>query len=387
MGVPACRREEHSRCQPSFALSRNAGTGEKQHQRDAAAALKLRVVVKPPAAGRALAQVDEGEAGVAQLRYVVLDRPVMPDRSGTQPLLWSRGPVDAPVAHSTRVQQFASNLGGAAAEVKHPQSRRRAQLVKERRALHGDVRVQRPRTVLPVPLEQLRVVVERAAAPITGISGPRLRRAAHSKTRSLPPPAHAERSAAKARVAGADCPGGKAIIPGLGSPDGACIIRQVRKATYLSTVVACALGTVGCGSGHSTAPASQSKTAGSLPASLGSFIGRPQEAVLHLSRGPSTARYVITAVPHDTWALRVGAPASADFEVDALKSNGEWLYLLETTHERHACAVTGTRLHCFLRFAVGANQTPGRWTVIAKKRTGPATAMHVQITFYRPGSE
>jgi hypothetical protein len=177
------------------------------------------------------------------------------------------------------------------------------------------------------------------------------------------------------------------VSTGLDIPDGACIVRQVRKVPYLSTVVACALWTVGCGSGHSTAPASQSKTAGSLPASLGSFTGRPQEAVLHLSRGRSTARFVVTAVPHDTWALRVGAAASADFEVDALKSNGEWLYLLETTHERHACAVTGTRLHCLLRFAVGANQTPGRWTVIAKKRTGPATATRIQITFYRPGSE
>jgi hypothetical protein len=96
---------------------------------------------------------------------------------------------------------------------------------------------------------------------------------------------------------------------------------------------------------------------------------------------------VITAVPHDTWDVRISAPASAEFEVDALKSDGERLSLLETTHQREACVITGTRLHCFLRFAVGTNQTPGSWTVIAKKRTGPATTMRVQITFYRPGSE
>jgi hypothetical protein len=143
----------------------------------------------------------------------------------------------------------------------------------------------------------------------------------------------------------------------------------------------------GCGSGHSTAPAPQPKIASSTPTSLGSLVGRTQEAVLRLGRGRSTARFVITAVPHDTWDVRVSAPASADFEVDARKSNGEWLYLLETTHQREACAITGTRLHCFLRFAIGANQTPGPWTVIAKKRIGPATTMRVQITFYRPGSE
>lgn len=109
--------------------------------------------------------------------------------------------------------------------------------------------------------------------------------------------------------------------------------------------------------------------------------------MLRLARGHSTARFVITAVPHDTWNVRVSAPASANFEVDALKSGGERLSLLETTQQREACAITGARLHCFLRFAIGANQTPGPWTVIAKKRTGPATTMRVQITFYRPGSE
>jgi hypothetical protein len=109
--------------------------------------------------------------------------------------------------------------------------------------------------------------------------------------------------------------------------------------------------------------------------------------VLRLARGHSTARFVITAVPHDTWVVRINAPTSADFEVNVLKSGGERLTLLETTHQREACAITGTRLHCFLRFAIGANQTPGPWMVIATKRTGPAIAMRIQITFYRPGSE
>jgi hypothetical protein len=103
--------------------------------------------------------------------------------------------------------------------------------------------------------------------------------------------------------------------------------------------------------------------------------------VLHLARGRSTARFQITAVPHDTWDVRISAPAGADFEVDALKSDGERLYLLETTHQREACATTGTRLHCFQRFAVGANQTPGRWTVIAKKHSGSAATTRIQITF------
>jgi hypothetical protein len=44
-------------------------------------------------------------------------------------------------------------------------------------------------------------------------------------------------------------------------------------------------------------------------------------------------------------------------------------------------------VRCFQRFAIGANQTPSRWTIISTKRTGPATAMRIQITFHRPGSE
>jgi len=164
-------------------------------------------------------------------------------------------------------------------------------------------------------------------------------------------------------------------------------VRRVRKAVYLLMAGAGAVWIGGCGSGHSTASAPQPKTASSTPASLGSLVGRPQESVLRLPRGRSTARFVITAVPHDTWDVRISAPASADFEVEVLKSDGERLSILETTYQRQACAITGTRLHCFLRFALGANQTPGPWTVIARKRTGPALTMRIQVTFYRPGSE
>ena len=159
----------------------------------------------------------------------------------------------------------------------------------------------------------------------------------------------------------------------------------MRKATY--SLMAGALCVVGCGSGHSTTPAPQPKTASSRRAPLSSLVGRPQKAVLRLSSGSSTARFQITAVPHDTWDVRITAPASAHFEVEVLKSDGEHLWLLETTHEREACAITGTRVHCFQRFAIGANQTSGRWTVIAKKHTGSATAVRIQITFHRPGSE
>jgi hypothetical protein len=164
-------------------------------------------------------------------------------------------------------------------------------------------------------------------------------------------------------------------------------VGWVRKAVYSLIAGAGALWIGGCGSGHSTASAPQPRTARSTPASLGSFGGRPQAAVLRLARGHSTARFVITAVPHDTWVVRISAPASADFEANVLTSDGERLSILETTHQREACARDGTRLHCFLRFAIGANQTPGHWTVIARKRTDPAITMRIQITFYRPGSE
>jgi len=162
-------------------------------------------------------------------------------------------------------------------------------------------------------------------------------------------------------------------------------VRRVRKAIYSLMAGAGALLMIGCGSG--TAPAPQPKTASSTPAPLSSLIGGPQEAVLRLQRGRSTARFQITAVPHDTWDVRINAPASADFEVEVLKSDGEHLWLLETTHQREACAITGTRVHCFQRFAIGANQTPGRWTVIAKKHAGSATSVRIEITFHRPGSE
>jgi hypothetical protein len=158
----------------------------------------------------------------------------------------------------------------------------------------------------------------------------------------------------------------------------------MRKAIHSLMLAAGAVWIGGCGSGQSTAPASQPKTASSTAALLGSLVGRPQGSVLRLPRGRSAARFAITAVPHDTWDVRISAPASADFEVDALKSDGESLAILETTHQREACAITGTRLHCFLRFAIGANQTPGTWTVIARKHGGPAVAVRVQVTFRRP---
>ena len=122
------------------------------------------------------------------------------------------------------------------------------------------------------------------------------------------------------------------------------------------------------------------------PASPASLVGRPQEAVLRLPAGRSTSRFVITAVPHDSWDLEVSAPATADLAVEALKPDGERLYLLETTRERHACTVTGGRSRCFLRFAIGANLARGPWTMIATKRTEPAATVRIQVTFHRPGS-
>ena len=61
-------------------------------------------------------------------------------------------------------------------------------------------------------------------------------------------------------------------------------------------------------------------------------------------------------------------------------------HLLETTQQREGCAITGTRLRCFMRFAIGANQAPGRWTVIAKKRTEPAATVRIGVTFNLTGT-
>ncbi len=136
-----------------------------------------------------------------------------------------------------------------------------------------------------------------------------------------------------------------------------------------------------CGSSRSAPTAAAPPRANAQATAAAALVGRPQAAVLRLPRGHSTAKFVITAVPHDTWDVRISAPASADFEVDALKSDGELLHLLETTQQREGCAITGTRLRCFMRFAIGANQAPGRWTVIAKKRTEPAATVRIGVTF------
>lgn len=161
-------------------------------------------------------------------------------------------------------------------------------------------------------------------------------------------------------------------------------VRRVLKATHSLMASAGALLIGGCGSGHSTPSTSQPKIPASTPALLGSLVGRPQGAVLRLTAGRSSAHFVITAVAHDTWDMQVSAPSSANFAVDALKADGERLHLLETTHQPETCATAGPRVHCFLRFAVGANQTAETWTVIAKKRTGPATTIRIQIMFYSP---
>jgi hypothetical protein len=147
-----------------------------------------------------------------------------------------------------------------------------------------------------------------------------------------------------------------------------------------------ALGMVACGSDIPATTAKQSKMSGTTPAAVAFLASRPQEAVLRLPAGRSTSRFEITAVPHDEWDLRVSAPAKADLSVEALKPDGERLYLLETTRQRYPCAVTGGRSHCFLRFAIGANLAPGTWTIIATKRTEPAATARIQVTFHRPAS-
>jgi hypothetical protein len=150
---------------------------------------------------------------------------------------------------------------------------------------------------------------------------------------------------------------------------------------------ASALGLIACGSGAGARPAQQPTPAGATRASPVPFVGRPQSAVLRLAAGRSTSHFVITAVPKDPWDLRVSAPAAADVAVQAQKQDGELLYLLETTREPGVCTVTRGRSHCLLRFAIGANQARGRWTVTAAKRAGPAAAARIEVTFHRPGSE
>jgi hypothetical protein len=112
----------------------------------------------------------------------------------------------------------------------------------------------------------------------------------------------------------------------------------------------------------------------------------PQAARLVLSAGHSSAQYVIAAPSpaHYTFDVSVTAPRSADVVVNIRTWYGALLSILSSTHDQGACGRRGAGETCFQRFPFLPAQLPGKWTVIASKRSGPPATVDVAVTFAKP---
>jgi hypothetical protein len=118
-----------------------------------------------------------------------------------------------------------------------------------------------------------------------------------------------------------------------------------------------------------------------------SVIGKPQAANLAMSSGRSSARYVITAPDPARYAfdVSVSAPASIDVAVRIDTWYGaEFPSILVSSHQSDSCKLSGSKDVCFERFPLLPAQRAGAWTVVAAKPSGPATTVHVAITFAKP---
>ena len=118
-----------------------------------------------------------------------------------------------------------------------------------------------------------------------------------------------------------------------------------------------------------------------------SVIGRPQAANLAMSSGRASARYVITAPDpaRHAFDVSVSAPASVDVAVRIDTWYGaEFPSILVSSHQADSCKLRGSQDVCFERFPLLPAQRAGAWTVVAAKPSGPATTVHVVITFAKP---
>jgi len=164
-------------------------------------------------------------------------------------------------------------------------------------------------------------------------------------------------------------------VTGRGGP---VTVGRVRAFTSLPAALAAVLALAACG--RSSAAARPPR---GTPAIL---AGHVQRATVKLPAGRSSTSFQITATARDELQLSVSAPADADLAVEAVKQDGERLRLLESTRERPACGVAGGRSRCRLRFAVGANLIPGRWTILVSKTAGRPAGATVAMTFTAPTS-
>jgi hypothetical protein len=111
--------------------------------------------------------------------------------------------------------------------------------------------------------------------------------------------------------------------------------------------------------------------------------GKPQGRSLRLPEGRASRRFTITAFdpPTHTYDVRVVTRASADLGVQMRTWYGQPLQVLDSIRGDSICHIRLGRADCFLAFPALEAQRAGEWTVIVRKRSGPAVAVRVEVTF------
>jgi hypothetical protein len=143
----------------------------------------------------------------------------------------------------------------------------------------------------------------------------------------------------------------------------------------------------GCTSGNERAETNSPIRSGAATTDgLKSLSGQSQGATLRMASGRSTATFQVTALdpPTHVFDVRVAAPASADFRVRMRTSDGALLHILDSTRSADWCQVRRDRSVCFLPFPLLEARREGLWTVIVTKRSIPAAAVRVAVTFRSP---
>ncbi len=154
--------------------------------------------------------------------------------------------------------------------------------------------------------------------------------------------------------------------------------------TRLAVAVFCgslAFGTAACTGGNGNNHNARGRGAGTPAAE------RPQAASLALAAGPSSAQYKITAPPPAQYEFNVSVivPAGADVGLTAHTWYGATLSILNSTRGlQQPCHRRGSQNLCFERFPLLPAQRAGIWTIVAAKRSAPAAAVRVEITFAKP---
>lgn len=141
------------------------------------------------------------------------------------------------------------------------------------------------------------------------------------------------------------------------------------------------IGSAGCTGGNSTGhhEPGHARTA--------RVVGRPQAAKLVMASGRASAHYMITAPDPARYAFDVSvtAPASTNVAVKIRTWYGAvFPSILLSSHQSGECRLRGSQDVCLEHFPALAAERAGAWTVVASKRSGPATTVRIAITFAKP---